>query len=120
MFLSYLTIYYLMQSVPNLFPSTGPSVTGADHHLNLQHHQSDLQQHLRRLEEVANETSGLPSYDSHLVSGLSNLTGLTSSGYLPAIAASDLVNSANDYDLMSHGDMEQLSLEIEKERYIYF
>ena len=102
--------------MPNLFPSAVSSVSGPDHHLNLQHHQSDLQQHLRRLEEVASETSGLPAYDPHLVPSLSNLTGLTSSGYLPAIAASDLVNSANDYDLMSHGDMEQLSLEIEKER----
>lgn len=108
---------FLLQSVPNLFPSTSSSVTGPDHHLNLQHHQSDLQQHLRRLEEVANETSGLPAFEPHLVPSLTNLTGLTSSGYLPAIAASELVNSSTDYDLMSHGDMEQLSLEIEKERY---
>jgi len=48
---------------------------------------------------------------------LANLTGLSSSGYLPAIAASELVNASVNYDLMTHGDMEQLSLEIEKERY---
>lgn len=50
------------------------------------------------------------------LSGLPNLTGLGSSGYLPVIAPSELVNSSANYDLMTHGDMEQLSLEIEKER----
>lgn len=88
------------------------------------HHQSDLQQHLRRLDDVSNEAS-LPAYEARLpmplsnqLTGLTNLTGLSSSGYLPAIAASELVNSSANYDLMTHGDMEQLSLEIEKERYV--
>ncbi|XP_057370147.1 merlin-like [Daphnia carinata] len=109
-------------SVPNLFPSSSSSVAGSDHHL---HHQSDLQQHLRRLDDVSNEAS-LPAYEARLpiplanqLTGLTNLTGLSSSGYLPAIAASELVNSSANYDLMTHGDMEQLSLEIEKERVEY-
>lgn len=108
----------MLQSVPNLFPTTSAPVTPGD-----LHHQSDLQQHLRRLDDVTSDPS-LPSYESHLsmplsnqLTGLSNLTGLSPSGYLPAIAASELVNASANYDLMTHGDMEQLSLEIEKERY---
>ena len=110
----------ILQSVPNLFPSSaGPSTGSVDHHLVV-HPSSELQQHLRRLEDVANETSSsaLPPYEPHhLPMPLANLTGLSSSGYLPAIAASELVNASVNYDLMTHGDMEQLSLEIEKERY---
>lgn len=101
-----------------MFPSSaGPSAGSVDHHLVV-HPSSELQQHLRRLEDVANEaaSSALPPYEPHhLPMPLANLTGLSSSGYLPAIAASELVN-ASAYDLMTHGDMEQLSLEIEKER----
>jgi hypothetical protein len=114
-----ITTITILQSVPNLFPTSSSSVAGSDHHL---HHQSDIQQHLRRLDDVSNEAS-LPAYEARLpiplanqLTGLTNLTGLSSSGYLSAIAASELVNSSSNYDLMTHGDMEQLSLEIEKER----
>lgn len=118
---NYNSYTFIVQSVPNLFPPSGSSVAGSDHHL---HHQSDLQQHLRRLDDVANEAS-LPTYESRLpiplpnqLTGLTNLTGLSTNGYLPVIAGSDLVNTSANYDLMTHGDMEQLSLEIEKERFV--
>lgn len=77
---------------------------------------------MRRLDDASNEAS-LPAYETRLpmplanqLTGLTNLTGLSSSGYLPVIAPSELVSSSANYDLMTHGDMEQLSLEIEKER----
>ncbi|EFX76345.1 hypothetical protein DAPPUDRAFT_128926 [Daphnia pulex] len=92
----------------------------------LQARYAETQAKKKLLEFLTTQATSLPAYEARLpiplanqLTGLTNLTGLSSSGYLSAIAASELVNSSANYDLMTHGDMEQLSLEIEKERVEY-
>lgn len=96
-------------SVPNLFPSAQVASPEL---------QSDLQHlHLDDGESVLPPYEALPPLPLPLPLPLTNLTSLSTS-YLPSISTSELVESTN-YDLMTDGDMEQLSLEIEKERVEY-
>ena len=97
----------LLQSVPNLFPSAQVASPEL---------QSDLQHlHLDDSESGRPPYEALPPLPLPLPLPLTNLTSLSTS-YLPSISTSELAESTN-YDLMTDGDMEQLSLEIEKERF---
>jgi Ezrin/radixin/moesin family len=87
----------------------------------LQPPMTDLQHlHLDENESGLPAYPGLPPLPPLPLPTLSNLSGL-SAPYLAPMTPSELVTAvaATNYDLMTDGDMEQLSLEIEKERVEY-